>query len=331
MGIGSREVLRDAVDALCAQGAVERALLLCRDTSRQPGDVPLRATALLLRGDLLLRLGRHNEAMIDFVECRDLARTAGSEGQDLLADTSYYLALSTDATPGEEFLGVALSAFEQMIADGQREPAVLGRLARLYEETGRLDAARGLYDEARRMAAGAEAVHFAAALACVTGRLEGYAAGRRLFEEACYAAERHPEAGPSTFWEFAMFEWESEHYSDALLFFRASLEVLDKDPVLARNRLFLAEVHWRIARIYYADSELDEAIDHCTRVLPNAADAPRFAGGAHLLLGHCFAARGDAPRAAHHYRECLANPATPEDERRLALDGLQQTGAGGRA
>ena len=331
MEFGSPEALRDEFDALCAQGAVERALLLCGDAGRQTGDVPLRATALLLRGDLLLRLGRDNEAIAVFIECRDLARRAGSEGQDLLADASYYLALAPDAPPGEDYLGVALSGFERMIADGQREPAVLGRLARLYEATDRLAQARELYDEARRTSAGGEAVHFAAALAYVTGRLEGYPAGRRLFEEACYATERHPEAVPSTFWEFAMFEWESEHYSDALLFFRASLQALDKDPVLAQNQPFLAEVHWRIGRIYYADGPLDEAIDHCTQVLPNAAHAPRFAGGAHLILGHCFAARGDMARAAHHYRACLDSPATPEDERRQALDGLQQTGAGGRA
>lgn len=330
MTFESADILRDAVDGLCSSGAIDEALDLCKEANIHAKDLRVRAASLLLRGDLLLRLGHDAEATRQFIECRNLAQQIGGEVQNLLADASYYVALVSDPSSVEN-IELAIGLFEQMIAEGQREAAGLGKLARLYQETGRLEQAKSLYEEARQKSVGEEAVYAACALALVTGRLEGYAAGRNLLEEACRLAAEYPRAEPSAFWELGMFEWESEHYSDALLFLRASVEVIDKDPVLARNGRFVAEVHWRIGRIFYAQGALDEAIEHCFQVLHATAEPSRYTGGAHLILGCCFAARNDGARATYHYRECLRSPEIPEDDRLLAIEGLQRFGTDGQA
>lgn len=324
--------MRQQIDALCLRGAVDEALNTCTEAIEKAESLATRAAFHGLKGNLLLQLGRDAEAVDELERCVSLARLAGPEAHDVLVDAQYYLALASPAPASNPHLAPARASLEVLVGGGRRDPEILGRLAALYEASGRLHEARTLYAEAADNAAEGEmSVHAHKALALITGRLEGYASGRRLFEHTSLMADRYPATLPNVLWEFGTFEWEHEHYADALLFLRGALEVLANDPLLSRNRGFLAQIHWQVGRLYYADGKMADARRHCESVLEVAGAGSRYAGGAHLVLGHCFAARGEPAKAAHHYRACLDNPGTPDDERQLAIDGLQQTGASGRA
>lgn len=315
--------VRERIDTLCRHGAVDEALRACGEAIEKAESVATRAALHGLKGDLLLQLGRNAEAVEELQQCVSLARLAGPEAHDLLVDAQHYLALASPTPASDPNLAPAMASLEAMLGRGPRDPERLGRLAALYEASGRLREARTLYAEAADTPPEGEmSVHAHKALALITGRLDGYASGRRLFEQTSMMAARYPTTLPNVFWEFGTFEWENEHYADALRFLRAALDLLANDPLLSRNLGFLAQIHWQVGRLYYADGNLAEARRHCESVLEVAGSGSRYAGGAHLVLGHCFAARGDAARAAHHYRECLDNPATPEDERQLAIDAL---------
>lgn len=332
MAAADVDLVRQQIDTLCRRGAVDEALNICGEAIEKAGSLATRAALHCLKGDLLLQLGREADAIDELQQTARVARLAGPAARDVLVDVQYYLALASSDPAADPNLTAAIASLEALVGDGRRDPEILGRLAALYEARGRLREARSLYAEAAHKAPEGEiSVHAHKALALISGRLDGYESGRRLFEQTSVMADRYPATLPNVLWEFGTFEWEHEHYADALHFLRAALEVLPNDPLLSRNREFLARIHWQVGRLYYADSKLAEARRHCERVLEAAATGSRYTGGAHLILGHCFAACGDTVKAAHHYRECLDNPATPDDERRLAMDGLQETGAAGRA
>jgi tetratricopeptide (TPR) repeat protein len=319
---------QDQIRQMVEDGEIDRAVEECDAASAQVQGEE-QSFCLSLKGDILLRSGRVNDAIHCFRRAAAILKEFSIEGGYVHGYVQYFLAVAVgllDEGAGRVHAESALPSLLALLHEDvpvETRLSVQGMVAELWEIVGRYEEALAGYQlvfdltDRRR-----DKIFAGKALAVMIGVVKGYEAGRRAFEDVAARAQEEPTIATNVLWEFGCFEWHYGHHDEALRCYLNALRHLKEDPLLTRDGFFQAHLYWRIARLYYAQQSWVEAASYADLSLRFAQKGDRFWGGSHLILAHVFAANGAQEPARRSYREALGVSDLPEEEREEALEGL---------
>lgn len=240
--------------------------------------------------------------------------------QSLLAHCRWF----TDERSAAEAARMAVGVLERVIAGGPEPEATSTaccEAARLKMLLGQAAEAVALCKRAlQEQLAERDRIPILIALGDALRREARFTEAEEKLEEALRTIGVSSRQAPVIYFALGMVQRSTNRFSDAIESFERAAEgwrAHGSDPHST------TAVLWQLSELYYDSRDYGKAAEALRKILVYHSEDDEDHRKALVWLGHCHLAIGDVSKAQSCYEELLHSPAASEQEKAMAVEGLQ--------